>query len=121
MYAMHRWTFFLPRNGTEIARHPRNLTFTVRRRDTTRSKEARAREKARKGEELLQKHEEVKQVKALKSGVNSSGSTGGWRRRFLRRRKTKGQDEAEGNHKLSQGNEACREDLKKTRSGMVPR
>ena len=53
------------RNATEIARHPRNLTFTVRRQDTTR-KEARERRKARKEEELLQKREEVKRLKALK-------------------------------------------------------
>ena len=57
--------FSLPRNATEIARHPRNLTSTVRRQDTTR-KEARARRKARKEEELLQKREEVKRLKALK-------------------------------------------------------
>jgi len=53
------------RNAAEISRHPRNLTSTVRRQDTTR-KEARERRKARKEEELLQKHEEVKRLKALK-------------------------------------------------------
>ena len=53
------------RNATEIARHPRNLTSTVRRQETTR-KEARARRNARKEEELLQKREEVKRLKALK-------------------------------------------------------
>lgn len=55
----------LYRNAAEISRHPRNLTSTVRRQDTTR-KEARERRKARKEEELLQKHEEVKRLKALK-------------------------------------------------------
>ena len=53
------------RNAAEIARHPRNLTSTVRRQDTTR-KEGRERRKARKEEELLQKREEVKRLKALK-------------------------------------------------------
>jgi protein KRI1 len=53
------------RNAAEIARHPRNLTSTVRRQDTTR-KEARERRNARKEEELLQKREEVKRLKALK-------------------------------------------------------
>ena len=55
----------LRRSAAEIARHPRNLTSTVRRQDTTR-KEARERRKARKEEELLQKREEVKRLKALK-------------------------------------------------------
>ena len=55
----------LYRNAAEIARHPRNLTSTVRRQDTTR-KEARERRKSRKEEELLQKREEVKRLKALK-------------------------------------------------------
>jgi protein KRI1 len=53
------------RNAAEISRHPRNLTSTVRRQDTTR-KEARERRKARQEEELLQKREEVKRLKALK-------------------------------------------------------
>ncbi|KAF9777857.1 KRI1-like family C-terminal-domain-containing protein [Thelephora terrestris] len=52
-------------NAAEIGRYPRNLASTVRREDTTR-KEARARRKARKEEELLQKREEVKRLKALK-------------------------------------------------------
>ncbi|KAF9652817.1 hypothetical protein BDM02DRAFT_3246809 [Thelephora ganbajun] len=52
-------------NAAEIARHPRNLASTVRRQDTTR-KEARERRRARKEEELLQKREEVKRLKALK-------------------------------------------------------
>ena len=64
-----RWLTFgihpLYRNAVEIARHPRNLASTVRRQDTTR-KEARERRKARKEEELLQKREEVKRLKALK-------------------------------------------------------
>lgn len=53
------------RNAAEVTRYPRNLTSTVRRQDTTR-KEARERRKARKEEELLQKREEVKRLKALK-------------------------------------------------------
>ena len=57
--------YLLHRNAAEITRHPRNLTSTVRRQDTTR-KEARERRAARKEEELLQKREEVKRLKALK-------------------------------------------------------
>lgn len=59
------WRLSSSRNAVEIARHPRNLTSAVRRQDTTR-KEARERRKARKEEELLQKREEVKRLKALK-------------------------------------------------------
>ena len=61
IFGIHRFY----RNATEIARHPRNLASTVRRQDTTR-KEVRERRKARKEEELLQKREEVKRLKALK-------------------------------------------------------
>ncbi|OBZ65900.1 Protein kri1 [Grifola frondosa] len=48
-----------------IPRHPRNLPSLVRRQDTSR-KDAREKRKARKEEELLQKKEEVKRLKALK-------------------------------------------------------
>lgn len=52
-------------NASTIPTHPRQLTSTVRRTDTTR-KDARERRKERKEEELLKKKEEVKRMKALK-------------------------------------------------------
>lgn len=52
-------------DAATIARHPRNITSTVRREDTTR-KDARERRKERKAEEIARRTEEVKRLKALK-------------------------------------------------------
>ncbi|KAF9047029.1 hypothetical protein BDZ89DRAFT_1058086 [Hymenopellis radicata] len=52
-------------DALEIKSFPRNLPSLVRREDTTR-KDARERKKQRKAEELSQKKEEVKRLKALK-------------------------------------------------------
>lgn len=54
------------RSGAAVIQgHPRQVTGTVRREDTSR-KEARERKKARKAEEIAKKNEEVKRLKALK-------------------------------------------------------
>ncbi|CAE7135950.1 unnamed protein product [Rhizoctonia solani] len=52
-------------NSHIIATHPRNITASVRRTDTSR-KEAREKKKERKAEKILAKKEEVKRLKALK-------------------------------------------------------
>ncbi|KAF7350977.1 Kri1-C domain-containing protein [Mycena sanguinolenta] len=52
-------------DGSEIKTYPRNLPSLVRREDTTR-KDARARRKQRKEEELAKRKEEVRRLKGLK-------------------------------------------------------
>jgi protein KRI1 len=53
------------RGSAIIQNHPRQVSSTVRREDTSR-KDARERKKARKAEALARKNEDVKRLKALK-------------------------------------------------------